>query len=157
MRLRRRGSSDRGPLSCGIHDVSRRGERGFSLLEVLIATALTTVVMLAVSAAVINSLRTTALAEERSRLADDAANALVDLRSATAYDPNLLQALATHSSQTTIAKPPSPTVTLTLTLGAANGTGPVLATATATDGLQIVTEHRELYEEAPAPGSVVQQ
>jgi len=55
-----------------------RGQRGFSLLEVLVAIALTTGVLLAVTAAVLNSLHTTALAEERSTLADDALNALVD-------------------------------------------------------------------------------
>ncbi len=141
------------------HQSSRRCERGFSLIEVLIATALTTVVMLAVSAAVLNSLRATALAEERSTLADDATNALVDLRSATGYDPTLLAALSGRSSQTTVTKNASKTVTLTVTLGAANGstTGPILATATASDGVQTVTEHRELYQEAPAPGSVVTQ
>ncbi len=132
-------------------------QRGFSLLEVLVATALTTAVMLAVTAAVLNSLHGTALAQERSALTDDAANALVDLRSATAYDHTLLATLAGRTSQTMVAQPPSPPVTLTLTIGSAKGTSPLLATATASDGAQSVTEHRELYQEAPAPGSVVPQ
>jgi prepilin-type N-terminal cleavage/methylation domain-containing protein len=134
-----------------------RGQRGFSLLEVLVAIALTAGVLLAVTAAVLNSLHTTALAEERSTLADDALNALVDLRSTTGYDHTLLVALANHSSQTTIPKSSTVTETLTVSIGAANGTQPLVATATASDGTQSVTEHRDLYWEAPAPGSVVQQ
>ncbi len=132
-------------------------QRGFSLLEVLVATALTTAVMLAITAAVLNSLHATALAEERSSLGDDASNALVDLRSATTYDHELLATLAGRSSQATLTKPSGSPVTLTLTLGPANGPGPILATATASDGAQSVTEHRRLYQEAPAPGSVVSQ
>ncbi|MBC5800800.1 MAG: prepilin-type N-terminal cleavage/methylation domain-containing protein [Candidatus Eremiobacteraeota bacterium] len=132
-------------------------QRGFSLLEVLVAIALTSGVLLAVTAAVLNALHTTALAEERSALADDALNALVDLRSATGYDANLLAALANHTSQTTIPKSASVTETLTISIGGRNGTQPLVATATASDGTQTVTEHRDLYWEAPAPGSVVQQ
>ncbi len=134
-----------------------RAQRGFSLLEVLVAIALTSGVLLAVTAAVLNSLHATALAEERSTLADDALNALVDLRSATAYDRALLASLANRNSETTIPKASGVTETLTVSIGSANPGQPLIATVTASDGSQSVTEHRDLYWEAPAPGSVVPQ
>ncbi len=136
----------------------RRSERGFSLLEVLIASALTVAVLLAVSAAVLNSLHGSAAAEERSELAEDAMNAIVDLRSATAYDDTLLDRLANHTSQATIVKTTrkvNETITLTLERNAPGQ--PIVASVTASDGTQSVTEHRMLYREAPAPGSVVSQ
>ena len=84
----------------------RTRERGFSLLEVLVASALTIAVVLVVTGAVLGSLRATALAAERSALAEDASDALLDLREATAYgvapahtaSPPLLSKLVGHSA-----------------------------------------------------------
>lgn len=131
-------------------------QRGFSLLEVIIASALTIGVILAVSAAVLQSLHAAANADRKAALADDALNAIADVRSTTVYDGALLQKLVGRSA--TMTRPlASMTETITISIARSVAAGPVVARATASlDGVSI-SESQTLYQEAPAPGSVVEE
>ena len=138
-------------------------QRGFSLLEVLVASALTIAAILIVTGAVLGSLHATALAAEKSVLAEDALNALSDLREATAYgvaatgnqERPLLQKLVGHSATMTRLRSSNVTETITVTVTQAKPGDPIVAQAMASDGSRSDTEQRTLFYEAPAPGSVV--
>ncbi len=140
-------------------------ERGFSLLEVLVATALTIAVVLVITSAVLGSLRATALAAGKATLAEDAADALVDLRQATAYgvasadakDTPLLAKLVGHTATMQRQRSNDVTETITLSVIQAKPNGPIVAEATASDGSRSDTERRTLFYEAPAPGSTVSE
>ncbi len=132
-------------------------ERGFSLLEVTIAGALVSFVVLGVSSAVLHSLHATAMLAAHEALADDALNVLSDLRAATAYDGDALARIAGRSSSASIVRDGKP-VTITVSIGAADANGAAIAQVTATDALgATATEQQTLYVEAPAPGSVIDQ
>jgi type II secretory pathway pseudopilin PulG len=140
-----------------------RGQRGFSLIEVLVASALTIAVILVITGAVLGSLHATALASEKSALAEDAASALSDLREATAYgvaatgnqQQPLLQQLVGHSATMTRTRSSTVTETITVHVAQAKPGGPIVAAATASDGTRSETVQRTLFYEAPTPGSVV--
>jgi Tfp pilus assembly protein PilW len=140
-----------------------RAQRGFSLIEVLVASALTIAVVLVITGAVLGSLHATALASERSALAEDAASALGDLREATGYgvaatrnqEQPLLQKLVGHSATMTRARSANVTETITVHVEQAKPGGPIVAEATASDGTHSETARRTLFYEAPTPGSVV--
>lgn len=139
----------------------RRNERGFSLIEVVVTIALTTGVLLAVTAAVSNALHASANVATRIALRDDALSALADLRAATAYDAVLLTSMVGKTSTATVdphhgATPPI-TMTISLERVASNGRSNVVATATATQNGSSVTEQQTLYVEAPMPGSTIDQ
>jgi prepilin-type N-terminal cleavage/methylation domain-containing protein len=135
-----------------------RAQRGFTLLEALIAIAVTSVAVLGVAGAVLGMLRSLALETDKTALADDALNVLADLRAATAYDGAFLAKLAGRSaSQTlTLAGPSGPrSITVTTTVSP-KGDGVYVASVTAANaGGVAVTEQAVLTQEAPAPGSVV--
>jgi len=134
-----------------------KGQRGFSLLEVTIAGALVSFVVLGVSSAVLNSLRATATLTAHEALADDALNVLSDLRAATAYDGDALAHIAGRNSTATIVRDGKP-VTIAISIGPADANGAVVAKVTATDATgATATEQQTLYVEAPAPGSVIDQ
>ncbi len=131
-------------------------ERGFTLLEVMIASALTIGVILAVSAAVLPSLHAAANADRKAALADDALNAIADIRSTTVYDDALLQKLVGRSATMTRPLAGAPE-TLTVSISRPTAGGPIVARASASlEGLTI-DEQQTLYQEAPAPGSVVEE
>jgi type II secretory pathway pseudopilin PulG len=140
-------------------------ERGFSLLEVLVASALTIAVVLVITSAVLGALHATALAAERSALAEDASSALADVRAATGYGvvatgrqaQPLLQKLVGHSATMTRASGAGRTETITVVVAQAAPGAPIVARATASDGSISETERRTLYYEAPTPGSVVDE
>ena len=134
-----------------------RGERGFTLLEAAIATALTCAVALGVCAAVLRALHADAMLAERAALADDALNILADIRSATAYDAGALAQIAGRTTNATIVRN-GQTLSVTIDVGAGGGTTPVVAQVTVTDANgNAATETRQLYVEAPAPGSVIDE
>lgn len=139
----------------------RRNERGFSLIEAVLTIALTTGVLLAVMAAVSNSLHATANEAIRIALRDDALSALADLRAATAYDALLLQGMIGKSSTATIARNAGApeTVTMSVAIGSnvTNGHANYIATASVTQNATTVTEQQTLYAEAPPPGSTITQ
>lgn len=145
--------------------VVKSHERGFSLLEVLVASALTIAVILVITGAVLGSLRATALAAEKSVLSEDALNALTDLRDATGYgvglraakNQPLLAKLVGHTATMTRQRSTNVTETITLSIVQAGPASPIVAEATASDGTRSETERRTLFYEAPAPGSVVSE
>ncbi|MFY9780469.1 MAG: type II secretion system protein [Candidatus Baltobacteraceae bacterium] len=135
-----------------------RAQRGFTLLEALIAIAVTSAAVLGVAGAVLGMLRSLALETDKAALADDALNVLTDLRAATAYDGAFLAKLAGRSTsqKLTLAGPAgsrSLVVTATVT-PQGNGVYVAAVTAATLDGVA-VTEQAVLTQEAPAPGSVV--
>lgn len=142
----------------------RRSERGFSLLEAIIAITITTAVMLAATAAVTSAVHASTKSAIRLRLREDAVSALTQVRAATAYDeetPNslpLLQQMIGRSSTmtTTNANGAVETITLAVSGPVPPGNANVIATATATQGDTSVTEQQTLFLEAPAPGTTVQ-
>ncbi len=135
----------------------RRGERGFTLLEAAIATALVSFVVLAVSTAVVHSLHATATVAERAALTDDALNVLADLRSATAYDADALTRIAGRTFAASVVRD-GQTLAVGVSVTGGGASGPVTAAVTVTDANGTsATETRQLYVEAPAPGSVIDQ
>ncbi len=131
-------------------------QRGFSLLEVLVATALTIGVILATTSAVANALHASAAADRHMALNDDALSALTDVRAVSAYDPVMFHSLAGRTSTMTLAGNGAPE-TISVAIVAAPGGWNLLATATATQGDIAVTQRQTLYLEAPMPGSSVDQ
>lgn len=136
----------------------RPDERGFSLLEVMAAIALTTGVMIAATSAVTQSLHATARETTKMSLRDDALSALTDVRAATAYDPQLLGRMIGRTGSTTIAHAnATETITVSVARPLARGNGSTIATAVATEDGATVVERLTLYNEAPEPGSTVRE
>ena len=139
----------------------RRSERGFSLLEAVFCIALTTGVLLAVAAAVGNSLHASASEATRIALRDDALSALADLRAATAYDSALLTRTVGRTSTSTLDRSLRAGAVETVTLSVervVSGTHTnVVASASVTQNATTVTERQTLYTEAPPPGSTIDQ
>ena len=141
----------------------KRRQRGFSLLEVLVASAVTIGAILIITGAVLGSLRAMALATEKSALAEDALSALSDLREATVYgvatagarEQPLLQKLVGHSATMTRQRTVNVTETIAVDVTQVRPGGPIVARATASDGTLSDTEQRTLFYEAPTPGSIV--
>jgi Tfp pilus assembly protein PilV len=139
----------------------RNGERGFTLIEALIAAGILTVVVLCAMAAVSAAARATARAAPRAILAETAQNVLADLRAASAYDPAELADLAAEGSRRVALEEEQAdgsglrqAVTTEIVPNAA-GAG-YLATVTVKDVAgNTVTLRSTLVQEAPAPGSVV--
>ncbi len=133
----------------------------------MLAIALTTAVMLAATAAVTNSLHATTQEVTKIGLRDDALSALADLRASTAYDHAMLGRMVGQTSTVTLKRPPSgsdETITIAVSRVAGKTTTapakPVytfVAVATATQNAASVTEQQTLYNEAPPPGSTVNQ
>ena len=134
--------------------LSVQRERGFSLMEVLVASAITMGVILALAAAVLGSMHATAEADEQSSLARDAIDAISDVRAMTGYDGTMLANMVGKTSTMTRPQPSGATETITLAVVRTPG-NPIEAIATATDGTRTATERQVLYNEAPAPGSTV--
>lgn len=143
--------------------MTSRRERGFSLIEVLIASALTIGVLLAATTAVANSLHGSALAAQTMALHDDALNVLTDVRALTAYDDmsdlsrTRLRALVGRSATTKVMRPNRSAETITLTVSQAPGAPNPVANATVNAHGISVTERTTLSVEAPSPGSSVRQ
>lgn len=139
-------------------------QRGFSLIEVLVASALTVGVILLITAAVLGSLHATALAVEDTLLAEDARTALDDVRAATGYgvaargtnEPPLLQMLVGRTATMRRARG-GLVETVTVGVTQAKPGDPIVARATASDGTRSRSERRTLFYEAPSPGSVVSE
>lgn len=151
-----------------------RNERGFSLLEVVVATALTAFVIIALASAVAKSIHGTSLVETKVAMRTDALNVLADLRAATAYDAGALQKMVDRTASMTIAHSASDIETISVRVtveanrvpspltqgssGPATISAPVdIAEATVTELGETVTERQVLYAEAPTPGSSVDQ
>lgn len=137
--------------------MKRAGERGFTLLEAILAIALSTAVAFGVSAAVLGSLHATSGVVARGALTDDALNVLSDIRTATAYDAPLLASLVGRSSTGTIVRN-GKRLTVDVAVTQAVLHAPIVAHVTVSDENGVrASEQQQLYSEAPAPGSVVAQ
>lgn len=135
----------------------RTHERGFTLLEALVSIALTTIAIFGVCAAVLGSLQATNAALAKQALTDDALNVLSDLRTATAYDAAQLATLVGERTTGTIVRDGT-TLHVAISITQARTSAPIVAHVTVTDpsGIQS-SEQQQLYHEAPAPGSVIEQ
>ena len=137
--------------------MTRAGERGFTLLEAAVATALVCFAMLAASSAVLNALHASARTAARAALADDALSILADLRATTAYDAAAL-ANAVGRSYTSNVVRGGETLAVAVSVTRASANAPVVAEVTVTDpNGTSATERQTLYVEAPSPGSVIDQ
>jgi prepilin-type N-terminal cleavage/methylation domain-containing protein len=134
-----------------------RSQRGFTLLETAIAIALVCSVVLGASAAVVRAAHANAAFAERAALSNDARNVLSDLRVATAYDSAALQRLGSRNYTTSIVRDGAP-LTISVAIAPGGASAPSIARVTVSDASgDAVTEEHPLYDEAPAPGSVVDQ
>lgn len=138
----------------------RENERGFTLIEALVATGVLTVVLLCALGAVAGAVRATNSAAPRAALAEIAQNVLADLRAATAYDPDELASLAaTGTRRFTLDEPPTDGASAQRNVTASvapNPAGGYSATVTVEDAAgNTVTMHSTLVQEAPVPGSVL--
>ncbi len=143
------------------HAGPRPEERGFTLIEALVATGVLTVVLACTMGAVAVAVRAAHSAAPRSALAEIAQNVLADLRAATAYDPDELAALAaTGVRRFTLEEPQADGSTAQdgvteAVVPNASGAG-YTASVTVDDAAgNAVTLHSTLVQEAPVPGSVV--
>ncbi len=134
-----------------------RSQRGFTLLETAIAIALVCSVVLGASAAVVRAAHANAAFAKRAALSNDARNVLSDLRVATAYDSAALQRLGSRNYTTSFVRDGAP-LTISVAIAPGGASAPSIARVTVSDASgDAVTEERPLYDEAPAPGSVVDQ
>jgi prepilin-type N-terminal cleavage/methylation domain-containing protein len=132
-------------------------QRGFTLLETAIAIALVCSVVLGASAAVVRAAHANAAFAERAALSNDARNVLSDLRVATAYDSAALRRLGSRNYTTSIVRDGAP-LTISVAIAPGGTAAPSTARVTVSDASgESVTEERPLYDEAPAPGSIVDQ
>jgi type II secretory pathway pseudopilin PulG len=147
-------------------------ERGFTLLEALVATTLAATVVVGLAGVVAASTHAAATAQLRIGLEDDAASVLADVRAITAYDDTMLQRIVGRSATMTrtLRGGARETIELSVTLrplataapvnangATANGATQIVARATVTVDDVRVTEDETLFHEAPAPGSTVEQ
>jgi type II secretory pathway pseudopilin PulG len=147
-----------------MHRGKRDAERGFSYLEVMVATVLTMLVVLAASGAVANALHAAAVVERKTALTDDALNTLADIRAVAGYgDPSpadrASQTLPYLFGRTTthiVALPGGAQETIAIAIDArAPGARQTYASVTASANGVSVTERQALSYEAPSPGSSV--
>jgi type II secretory pathway pseudopilin PulG len=137
------------------------GELGFTLVETVVAAALTSVTAFTLVAAVLGALHATARSSREANLTDHALNILSDLREATAYDANALNKIEGQTVSSTFpddaaSTPSRLTASVTVTRDSASNT--VFASVTVGDsGGATATEKQVLFVEAPAPGSVIDQ
>ncbi len=137
--------------------MNRTSERGFTLLEAAIATALTCAVVLGLVATVAHALHANATIAERAALTDDALNVLSDLRAATAYDAGALAQMTGKTTNATIVRN-GQSLAVVVAVGGSGPATPVIANVTVTDpNGESATISRQLYVEAPAPGSVIDE
>jgi prepilin-type N-terminal cleavage/methylation domain-containing protein len=133
-----------------------RSQRGFTLLETAIGIALVCSVVLGASAALVRAAHANTASVERDALSNDARNVLSDLRVATAYD-GAVQRLGSRTYTASIVRGGAP-LTIAVAIAPSGPSAPSVARVTVSDANgDAVTEERPLYDEAPAPGSVVDQ
>ena len=144
----------------------RRNQRGFSLIEVIVAAALTTFVMIAIASAVATSVHSTTLVETRTRMHADALNVLTDLRAITVYNKAMLGQMVGKSASMTIAHSADHVETIDVSVNIEpnvirNSDGTTMTTLAKVANVTIreldekISERATLFNEAPAPGSVV--
>ncbi len=148
-----------------------RNERGFSLIEVVVAAGLTSFVVIAIASAVANAAHASGLAKVKSAMRADALNVLADLRASTAYDGAALARMQGRTATTTITHSANDLERIAVRVfvdtasrpnvlganGKTNADAIDVAEVTVSEFGETVTERETLYNEAPAPGSSVDQ
>ena len=109
---------------------THRSQRGFTLIEATVATALTCAVVLGICSAVVSTLRANATLAERAGLADDALNVLSDLRVATAYDADAPRAPRPAARRTQPVVRNGKTLAIVVNVGAGGAGTPIVAHVT---------------------------
>jgi uncharacterized membrane protein YqiK len=143
-----------------------RNERGFSLIEVIVAAGLTAFVMIAIASAVAASVHSTTLVDMRTRMHSDALNVLTDLRAITVYDKAMLAQMVGKSASMKIVHSASDIETVDVSVniepnvvrysdGTTTTTVAKVANVTIHELGENISERETLFNEAPAPGSVV--
>lgn len=144
----------------------RERERGFSLIEVIVAAALTAFVMIAIASAVAASVHASTLVDMKTRMRADALNVLTDLRAVTVYDKAMLAQMIGRSTSMKITHAADDIETIEVHVnvepnvvrnsdGTSTTTTANVANVTITEFGNTVSERAMLFNEAPAPGSVV--
>ncbi len=144
----------------------RESERGFSLIEVIVAAALTAFVMIAIASAVAASVRSATLVDMKTRMRADALNVLTDLRAITVYDKAMLAKMVGKSTSMKITHSADDVETIEVSVhvepnvvrnsdGATQTTIAKVVNVTITESGKKISERAMLFNEAPAPGSVV--
>lgn len=143
-----------------------RNERGFSLVEVIVAAGITAFVMIAIASAVAASVRSTTLVDMKTRMRADALNVLTDLRAVTVYDKAMLAQMVGKTAAMKITRSADDVETIDVTVkiepnivrnsdGTTTTTNAKVASVTIHEFGENVSERAMLFNEAPAPGSVV--
>ncbi len=139
------------------------------MMEVMVAIVITSIAVFGIAGAVLAAVHAQSDAGIKTSLDDDALSALSDVRMMTAYDPNMAQNIDNKTSTMTRTLPSGAVETISVTIAGLPGVNAVTAanaqlrashetaTATASVGGVSATETITLYEQAPAPGSVVNQ
>lgn len=144
----------------------RENERGFSLVEVIVAAALTAFVMIAIASSVAASVHASTLVDMKTRMRADALNVITDLRAITVYDKVMLGQMIGKSTSMKITHSGDDIELIEVTVntepnvvrnsdGTTQTTIVKVATVTITEFGVKVSERAMLFNEAPAPGSVV--
>jgi prepilin-type N-terminal cleavage/methylation domain-containing protein len=145
---------------------TRSGERGFTIVEVLVAVVITAIAVYGVTGAVLGAMHAQADSTMKSSLDDDALAVLSDVRMMTVYDPTMLQKLSGKSTvmNRKLANGATETISVsiagnaaTIEAGVPTSASGEVATVTAASGSQRATERETLYQQAPSPGSVVDE
>jgi prepilin-type N-terminal cleavage/methylation domain-containing protein len=144
----------------------RSAERGFTIIEVLVSIAITAIAVYGVTGAVLGAMHAQSDSNRKASLDDDALAVLSDVRMMTVYDPTMLEKLSGKSTVMNRALPGggSETISISIAGQAASIVGGVpttasgeVATVVATSGTLSATERETLYQQAPSPGSVVDE
>ncbi len=144
----------------------RAGERGFTILEVLVAICITAIAIYGVTGAVLGTMHAQADSNLKSSLDDDALAVISDVRMMTVYDPTMLAKLSGKGTVMNRTLPGGARETITvsidgraavLTAGVPTTASGEVATVVAASGSQRATERVTLYQQAPSPGSVVDE
>ena len=144
----------------------RESERGFSLVEVIVAAALTAFVMIAIASTVAASVHASTLVDMKTRMRADALNVLTDLRAITVYDKAMLAQMIGKSTSMKITHSADDVETIDVNVnvepnvvrnsdGTTTKTTASVANVTIAEFGNTVSERAMLFNEAPAPGSVV--
>ena len=135
----------------------RANERGFTILEVMVVIVVTAIAIFGISGATLNALHAEAGNDVKASLDDDALAVLSDVRMMTVYDATMITKLSQKSASMTRKLPSGASETITVAVTTTVNPLAEYATATAMSGGASATERIELYQHAPAPGSVVNQ
>ena len=145
---------------------ARAGERGFTIIEVLVAIVITAIAVYGVTGAVLGAMHAQADSNIKASLDDDALAVLSDVRMMTVYDPTMLAKLSGKRTvmNRTLAGGGTEVIDVSIVglpaampAGVPAAASGEVATVSATSGPLSATERETLYQQAPSPGSIVDE